>query len=250
MRQSPAGALIPPEAVRAPVAQPQRKGHTRRSLVTNLAVVTTLAVSLTVGAWRALGAGSTGKPSPSGKPGAAGTPAPSGSGPTSGVWAASAGTVVYVPPPPTPKPGAAGNGLDFGIQPCHDPINFPANISQWTVPSGCYANIYVPNPANYPPRPTFGYCNWWVRENHLSNYNITMGSQKYLGTTPAAGDAIFFVGGDQGASPDGHWAEVVAVAPNHYWFLLSEMNFAWRGAGFGRIDYRFAHVDAGVSFYD
>jgi hypothetical protein len=225
--------------------------------VTSTAVLATLAVSLAVGAWHALSAGNAGAAGKlgSGTPGVVGTPPPSGSAPP-GVWTASAGSIVYIPPPPTPNPKKAASssgssgGLDFGIQPCHDPIVFPANISQWTVPGGCYANVYVPNPANYPPRPTFGYCNWWVRENHLSNYNITMGTQVYLGTTPKPGDAIFFSGGVQGASAEGHWAEVVAVDPDHYWFLLSEMNFAWRGAGFGRIDYRFAHVGAGVSFYD
>jgi hypothetical protein len=184
-----------------------------------------------------------------------GTPAPSGSVPK-GVWVASAGAVVYVPPPPTPVPGAGGGsdggaapGLISSIQPCHDTVMFIANISQWAVPPGCYANVYVPNPANYPDRPTFGYCNWWVRENHVSNYNITMGSQVLVGTTPQPGYATWFDGGVQGASAEGHWAEVVAVAPDGYWFLIGEMNFAWRGAGFGKIDYRYVHVGPGVRFY-
>ncbi len=260
VRQTPPGALIPAESVRIPAMRKQaRPSRAGRRMATSVAVVVTLAVTLVVGVWHALGtgtAGADGRTSAHGLARADGTPPPSGSAPA-GAWDASAGVVVYLPPPPKPSTGTAGasgtgtNGspIDFGIQPCHDPIVFPASISQWTVPTGCYANVYVPNPANYPARPTFGYCNWWVRENHLSNYNITMGTQIYLGTTPAAGDAIFFDGGVQGASADGHWAEVVAVAPDHYWFLLSEMNFSWRGAGFGKIDYRFAHVGAGVSFY-
>jgi hypothetical protein len=253
-RQSPHGALIPATmATRLPAtltrAHPRRGGN---RFVASAAVVATLAASLLLGIWHSLGDGAASN-KPTGATQAAGTPAPSGSLPP-GVWVASAGSVVYIPPPPKPSNtgstgDASGVGLDFGIQPCHDPIIFPTVISQWTAPLGCYANVYVPNPANYPARPTFGYCNWWVRENHLSNYNITMGTQVYLGTVPAPGDAIFFDPGVQGASAEGHWAEVVAVAPDHYWFLLSEMNFAWRGAGFGRIDYRFAHVGAGVSFY-
>ncbi len=42
-----------------------------------------------------------------------------------------------------------------------------------------------------------------------------------------------------------------ALAPvecQHYWVLVSEMNFHWRGAGFGRVDFRYVHVGDGVTF--
>jgi hypothetical protein len=52
----------------------------------------------------------------------------------------------------------------------------------------------------------------------------------------------------QGAGASGHFAQVVAIAPDHYWMLITEMNFAWRGGGFGKVDYRYAHVGSGVTF--
>jgi hypothetical protein len=59
---------------------------------------------------------------------------------------------------------------------------------------------------------------------------------------------VHFNGGVQGASRDGHWAQVVAVAPGNYWVLITEMNFRWRGGGFGKVSYRYIHVGPGVSF--
>lgn len=124
-----------------------------------------------------------------------------------------------------------------------------ANISQWSAPPGCYGNVYVINAADYPARPDWGYCNWWVEQTHLYNPTITVGGQHYLGASPAPGDAVFFAGGVQGASSEGHWAEIVAIAPDGYWMLISEMNFAWRGAGFGKVDYRYVHAGSGLSYY-
>ncbi|MEO7001635.1 MAG: CHAP domain-containing protein, partial [Ktedonobacterales bacterium] len=68
------------------------------------------------------------------------------------------------------------------------------------------------------------------------------------GYTPRAGATVVFAPGDQGASSGGHYGVVVAVARGGYWFLISEMNFTWRGAGFARVSYRYVHVDRGVSF--
>lgn len=179
------------------------------------------------------------------------TPPPSGSGP----WTVTAGALIYLAP--TPKPTAAttyasgaGNVNTLtDVEPCHGGELFLPAITQWTVPPGCYSNVFVPNPKDYPARAAQGYCNWWVEQNHLSNPNITQGGQVYLGTKPIAGAAVYFQGGVQGASAEGHWAQLVAVAPGGYWLLISEMNFAWRGAGFGRVDYRYVHVGSGVSFW-
>lgn len=179
------------------------------------------------------------------------TPPPSGSGP----WTVTAGALIYLAP--TPKPTAATYASSAGgsvntltdVEPCHGGEMFLSAITQWSVPPGCYSNVFVPNPANYPARAAQGYCNWWVEENHLSNPNITQGGQVYLGTKPIVGAAVFFQGGVQGASAEGHWAQLVAIAPGGYWLLISEMNFSWRGAGFGRVDYRYVHVGPGVSFY-
>ena len=41
---------------------------------------------------------------------------------------------------------------------------------------------------------------------------------------------------------------MVAVPPGGYWFLISEMNFTWRGAGWQKVEYRYVHTGPGVSF--
>jgi hypothetical protein len=170
-------------------------------------------------------------------------PDASGHGPAVGPWSASAASIVVLN---APAPSADGGG--WGIEPCRDPVKFLPVIDQWSVPPGCYANIYKPNQANYPFRPGFGWCNWWVRENHLAQADITENLAYRHDTKPVAGAAIFFYGNVQGADSAGHWAQVVAIAPDNYWILISEMNFDWRGAGWGKIDYRYVHVGPGVIF--
>lgn len=141
------------------------------------------------------------------------------------------------------SPVATGTGA-----PCDGPVQFPAKIDTWTVPAGCYGLIYTPNPANYPSRPGFGYCNWWVRVMDLKHPDITENTSYPHGSVPRVGAAVYFDGGVQGADPAGHWARVEAIAPDGYWMLVSEMNFTWRGGGFGKVDYRFAHTGPGVTF--
>lgn len=177
------------------------------------------------------------------------TPAPTGSGP----WTTLA--AVAVAPAPVKSAintvSSGGNGVTGtmgSIEPCKDAVKFVPNISAWTVPPGCYSLVYTPNPANYVQRPGFGWCNWWVRVSHPNHPDITENTSYPRGTKPVAGAAIFFDGNEQGAGSEGHWAEAVAVAPDGYWVLISEMNFAWRGAGFGKIDYRYIHVSPGVHF--
>lgn len=174
------------------------------------------------------------------------TPGASGHGPTSGPWAATAGSVIVINAPP-PKTNSATGGIS-SIEPCNDPVKFLPKIEQWSVPPGCYANIYRPIQANYPFRPGFGWCNWWVREHHLAQRDITENLAYRHGTTPVPGAAIFFYGNVQGADSAGHWAQVVAIAPDNYWILISEMNFAWRGAGWTKVDYRYVHAGPGVIF--
>jgi len=126
---------------------------------------------------------------------------------------------------------------------------FIPDISQWSVPPGCYATIYTPNPANFPARPGFGYCNWWVREQHLNHPDITEGNYP-RSSIPQAGEAVWLDPDVQGASSDGHWAQLVAISPGGYWLLISEMNFSWRGGGFGRVDYRYIHTGPGILFVE
>ncbi|MGO8948267.1 MAG: hypothetical protein ACLQUY_11520 [Ktedonobacterales bacterium] len=163
-----------------------------------------------------------------------GTPLPSGYGPT-----LSDGSTPVISSPPADVTG------EF----CQQSYMFVPNISQWTVPPGCYATIYTPNPADFPFVAGFGYCNWWVQEQHLNTLDITEGSYP-LNSTPEAGEAVWFDPGVQGASSDGHWAQLVAVSPGGYWLLISEMNFSWRGGGFGRVDYRYIHTGTGILFVE
>ncbi|HEX5439926.1 MAG TPA: hypothetical protein VFW76_03515 [Ktedonobacterales bacterium] len=138
---------------------------------------------------------------------------------------------------------AATGGL-----PCQDSYMFVVKISQWTVPPGCYANIYYPNRSAYHASGTFGYCNWWVQALHPNQPDILSGSEYTRTSTPVAGAAVWFNPNVQGAGSEGHWAQAVAVSSDGYWVLITEMNFSWRGGGFGRVDFRYIHVGAGVYF--
>jgi hypothetical protein len=161
-------------------------------------------------------------------------------------------------PASAPNSGATGNAstglaaaprsFSTSGQPCAGGVQFVANISQWTVPPGCYSKIYYPNPANYVYRAGFGWCNWWPEVLHPHQPDLLWGSEYTRSSVPAVGAAIFFSGDVQGASSDGHYAEVVAISPDHYWVLVSEMNFYWRGGGWQKVDYRYIHVGWGVTF--
>ena len=158
---------------------------------------------------------------------------------------------------PTAAPASTAKGTAYVNQPpntvgqpCHDSYMFVPNISEWTTPPGCYATIYTPDRTQYSAPSTFGYCNWWVEALHPKQQDILYGNEYTRTTTPIVGSAMWFPPNVQGASAAGHWAQVVAIGPDHYWLLITEMNFGWRGGGFGKVDYRYAHVDAsaGVVF--
>jgi hypothetical protein len=145
-------------------------------------------------------------------------------------------------------PSPAAQRFSTAGEPCQSTNFWVAHISQWAVPPSCYANIYSPNPANYVFRSGFGWCNWWVEVMHPNQPDILWGSEHRRSGVPTPGAAVFFSGGVQGADWNGHYAQVVAVSPGGYWVLVSEMNFAWRGAGWQRVDYRYIHVGPGVTF--
>lgn len=158
---------------------------------------------------------------------------------------------------PTPTPIPKTQAQTFADQPpntvgqpCHDSYMFVPKITTWTPPPGCYANIFTPDRSQYSAPSTFGYCNWWVEALHPKQQDILYGSEYARSTTPVVGAAVWFPPNVQGASSAGHWAQLVAIAPDHYWLLITEMNFGWRGGGFGKVDYRYVHVDpaAGVVF--
>jgi hypothetical protein len=133
------------------------------------------------------------------------------------------------------------------IEPCQSTNYWLPVISQWATPPGCYALVYSPDPSKYPVRPAWGWCNWWPEEAHP---NLQGDAALFLPghSTPRVGATVWFDPGVQGAGPIGHYAELVAVHPDGYWLLISEMNDSWRGAGWGRVNYRYIHVGAGIQF--
>jgi hypothetical protein len=156
-------------------------------------------------------------------------------------------TATPVPTKPTAPPTSLGPNT-IG-QPCHSTTLWAPHVGLWTVPPGCYGTIYPLDPSKYPPvNSTFGYCNWWVNELHRDKPDLLYGAEYRRGSVPVPGAAIYFAGLVQGAGASGHFAQVVAIAPDRYWMLITEMNFAWRGGGFGKVDYRYAHVGSGVTF--
>lgn len=145
--------------------------------------------------------------------------------------------------------GSSGGGSSAtGGLPCQQTYKFVANIGMWTVPPGCYANIYYPNRSIYHASSTFGFCNWWVEALHPNQPDILYGKEYTRTSTAIAGAAVWFNPNVQGAGSEGHWAQAVAVSSDGYWVLITEMNFAWRGGGFGRVDFRYIHVGPGVVF--
>ena len=152
---------------------------------------------------------------------------------------------------PTVQPGLSIAPVSSNTtgQPCHDTTMWVADISNWTVPPGCYAKIFEPNRSAYHSPTSFGYCNWWVEALHPKHSDLLLDTAKYtIGSTPVPGAAMWFDPGVQGASSAGHWAVVVAVNPDNYWMLVTEMNFSWRGGGFGLVDYRYVHVGPGTHY--
>ena len=140
------------------------------------------------------------------------------------------------------------SGSNTAGQPCRSSTMFPAYISQWTTPVSCYAGIYSVNPANYVNRSGFGWCNWWPEVLHPNQPDILWGREYRRSSAPTPGAVVYFAPGVQGASSGGHYAQVVAVAPDHYWVLVTEMNFYWRGGGWQKVSYRYIHVGSGVTF--
>jgi len=190
---------------------------------------------------------------PTPRVGATATPLPTRTpAPPPTATAGAAATPRSTPSPSTaaaPNPAHVGATFNTAGQPCHSLSFFGQTISAWAIPPGCYATVYTPNPKDYPRVPSaFGWCNWWVQELHPNNHDILDNLKYRRGATPVPGAAIYFHPNEQGASSAGHFAQVVAIAPGGQWILVTEMNFTWRGAGFGKIDYRYVRVTSGMEF--
>lgn len=115
-----------------------------------------------------------------------------------------------------------------------------------------------PDFAGDPNAGTYGVCTWyaWYRRQDEPLATLGMASQwaanaaargLRTGSAAAAGATVVFQPGVQGAGGGGHAAHVEQVLDNG-WFILSEMNFSWNGGGWGRVDWRYAHVGPGVTF--
>lgn len=107
-------------------------------------------------------------------------------------------------------------------------------VSQWAVPPGCFAGLYRPDPsavvyrANGSIIPYFGDCNWWPEALlHLDGMQFMTALPSHA--APRVGVVVAW---------PGHWGFVESIGPNG-WILVSEMNFYWRGGGFGVVDYRY-----------
>lgn len=147
-----------------------------------------------------------------------------------------------------PVPGNTTGGTRINpLEVCQSVSFWLGSISQWSVPPGCYSGIYYPNQASYPYRPGWGWCNWWPEEMHRPLLMYAAINQP-AHSSPAVGAVVHLAPGVQGAGSVGHYAEVIAIHPGGYWVLVSEMNDLWRGGGWGRVNYRYVHVGAGVQF--
>lgn len=146
-----------------------------------------------------------------------------------------------------PAPSRSVQAANSAGEPCRSSQYFSGMPSQWQVPPSCYAGIYSINPRNYVYRSGFGWCNWWPEVMNPSRPDLLWGRYP-RGTTPRPGATVVFAPGVQGASSGGHYARVVAIYPGGQWFLVSEMNFYWRGGGFARVSYRYVHTGGGISF--
>lgn len=146
-----------------------------------------------------------------------------------------------------PAHSGSVQGSTSAGEPCRSTTYFRGAPSAWEVPPSCYAGIYRVNTRNYVYRPGFGWCNWWVEVMNPSRPNLLWGNYA-RGSRPRVGATVVFSHGVQGSDAGGHYARVVAIYPGGQWILISEMNFSWRGGGFGRVNYRYVHVGYGVSF--
>jgi hypothetical protein len=147
----------------------------------------------------------------------------------------------------------SGSGVGLAPEPCnpHVPgwvwtsVNFRA---PGAVPPGCYSGVYWINPRNYVYRPYFGDCNWWPEVMRPDEPGIPYSRAYVRHRAPRVGATIVYRPGEQGAGSTGHYGHVEAVSPDGRWVLTSEMNFYWRGGGFGKVVYRYARVTSGTTF--
>lgn len=182
-------------------------------------------------------------------PGSAGGPAPT---------TTPAPTPTHAPvQQPTPTPGGGVSPAPEAPWPPHDPWAATADHTGVEWVSGCWAFSGGWGDANGWCR-WFGQCTWLAAERARGEHFLGLGDAAQwrwtaaqrgyrVGTTPVVGATVVFQPGVEGAGGAGHVAHVVAVFPDG-WFEISEMNFYWRGGGWGTIDWRYVYVTGGVNF--
>jgi surface antigen len=160
-------------------------------------------------------------------------------------------------PKPKPKPPITS----------YQTLSYSGPSSTPTIPRGPY-NPWAPVPghptysmgdfAGDPYSAYFGYCTWYAWDRRQDEPLLKLGNAgawaanapRYglrTGSTPVVGATAVFAPGVEGAGGSGHAGHVEAVLGSG-WFIISEMNFGWNGGGFGRVDWRFVYVTAGVTF--
>ena len=143
----------------------------------------------------------------------------------------------------------------------------PTQPPVWQPSSGGYSLwAFVPGHPGYamsdfagdPWHSYFGVCTWYAWYRHQGEPLMRMGNAAQwaysarnfglsTGTTPSVGATVVFQPGVEGAGGSGHVGVVEQVLGNG-WFIISEMNFGLNGGGWGRVDWRYAHTGAGVTF--
>lgn len=159
-------------------------------------------------------------------------------------------------PPPANSSGSGPSNTGGGSQvtlnggsPCAgSSVAWPGAIQQWTIPTGCFGQIFSPNPSRYVSAPSFGWCNWAAEVFNTSGQHGYGALHLPQHSAPRVGAVVWFAPGVQGAGGAGHYAVVAAIGPNG-WLLVLEMNFYWRGGGWAKLDYRYVHTSGGgISF--
>lgn len=155
----------------------------------------------------------------------------------------------YPPQPPRHKgshhhggnghPPVPGSG---NLGPCGGNYNWGAESpSLWRAPVGCFGRIFSQSAVSSAPWHSPGWCNYVVEALRHTNNLWGLGySHLHVGAV------VFFSGGVWGASRAGHWAMVASI--HNGWMLIIEENFAYRGGGFYRLDYRFVPISRGETF--
>ncbi len=153
------------------------------------------------------------------------------------------------PPPVATNTAAAQTGTFYTSS---------GNIGPWNPVPG-YPTFTMYDFAGDPQSGEYGSCTWWAwyarrdepqlgRLGVAANWISAARAQGMsTGYAPAVGATVVFQPGVQGASGSGHVGHVVQLLSGG-WFIISEMNFYWNGGGWGRVDYRYAHVGSGVAF--